>query len=202
MKKIFAIIGVVGLMVLTWYISKQAYECPDYELTKSDTTSVKKDYDTTNHVVGREDLEVQREPDSSAPSIPQDTLRLYRHKPVDSAAIAEAYYAKYRGNLTYRDSNVALDFKYNLTENTLYNPSLEYKLLQPTSTYKVTNEYRPATSPFRVYAGLGVGYNPRTAFWGPEVNFAWKSNLIGLRSNVLDDQPNIQLSYSYKLFEL
>lgn len=184
LKNAFTIVAV--LLVVIFLLNYRSFICPgkNTDFTE-DSTVVKLDSSLVEMKPGKE-LEIQID------TVYQDSI-VYLTQPIDSEAVAKAYFEHRTFSYSTRDENLSLDLEIDLFKNTVTEIRPSYKLLRPHTT-----QYFSAKPKHLIFLGLEAGQQ----FTGPRVEWIIKEKWsIGASYNLYQGPSKFNFSLSYLIFK-
>ena len=111
---------------------------------------------------------------------------------IDTAFIIDQYHKTYKQTIKHRDKDLDLKLSFDLYQNKIQTPKLEYKLLKPVAI--ITQK----TNHFFVGATLGGSQFELDQFT-PELVFFTGKHGFKIGYNLLDPNRNLQIGYYFKI---
>jgi len=114
---------------------------------------------------------------------------------VDTALILAQYYRTYNYTLKHKDKNLDLKLNFDLHQNKIHTPKLEYKILKPTTVFKPLKQNKK-----HLFFGATLGGSEfELDQFTPELIFFTEKHGFKIGYNLLDHNRNIQIGYYFKI---
>ncbi|AUS04393.1 hypothetical protein [Pseudotamlana carrageenivorans] len=120
---------------------------------------------------------------------------IYVPQDVDTVFIIKQYYSRIKQSVKHRDSNLYVNFNFDLHKNRVELPKLEYKILKPTTLIKQVPRVR---NQYFLGASFGSSINGIDAIT-PEIMLVKETHALKLGYNLLDKDLNFHLGYYFKI---
>ena len=114
---------------------------------------------------------------------------------VDTAFIIDQYYKTYKQTIKHRDKDLDLRLDFDLLQNKIQSPKLEYKILKPTTIIK-----HKALNTNHLFFGATLGGSQyELNQFTPELIFFTGKHGFKIGYNLLDPNRNLQIGYYFKI---
>lgn len=114
---------------------------------------------------------------------------------VDTVFIVKKYFTTFKHSIKHRDKNLDFKLKFDLLQNKIHSPKLQYKVLKPSTTIKLERQRTK-----QLFAGLTTGGSKfELDQFTPELIFLTGKHGFKIGYNLLDQHRNIQLGYYFKI---
>ncbi len=123
------------------------------------------------------------------------TNTVFTPQKVDTAFIIDQYYRTYNYAIRHRDKDLDFKLNFDLIQNKIQAPKLEYKILKPVAIFK------PATrNPKHLFFGATLGGSQyELNQFTPELVFFTGKHGFKIGYNLLDQNRNLQIGYYIKI---
>ncbi len=123
------------------------------------------------------------------------TNTVFTPQKVDTAFIIDQYYKTYKQTIKHRDKDLDFRLDFDLIQNKIQVPKLEYKILKPVAIFK------PATrNPKHLFFGATLGGSLyELNQFTPELVFFTGKHGFKIGYNLLDQNRNLQIGYYFKI---
>jgi len=114
---------------------------------------------------------------------------------VDTALIIAQYFKTYRYTIAHRDKDLDLKLNFDLLQNKVQSPKLEFKVLKPTTVYECKTKKEN-----HLFFGTSLGGSLYSLDqFTPEIIFFTGKQGFKIGYNLLDQNRNLQIGYYFKI---
>ena len=177
----FSIIGYFGM---NWILGVPSTKSP-IEYSKKETKYIIVD----SLLVVVDSLQVQVD---SLHLVKNKSKLIYIPQSVDTAFIIDQYYKTYKQTIKHRDKDLDLKLSFDLIQNKIQAPKLEYKILKPIAIITENNNH------FLIGATIGGSQFELDQFT-PELIYLRGKHGFKIGYNLLDQNRNLQIGYYFKI---
>jgi len=114
---------------------------------------------------------------------------------VDTTLIIEQYFKTYNHTIKHRDHTLDFKLNFDLVQNKIQAPKLEYKLLKPTTVFKS----EPKKTKHLFFGATLGGSQYELDQFTPEIIFFTEKHGFKIGYNLLNQNRNLQLGYYFKI---